>query len=519
MINLETSSPSEVPATGAGQAAKKHLRGSSLLFAGRLISMGANFLIQVLIVRYLSKNDYGALAYGLSIVSLGTQFVLLGLDKTITRFVPIYQEERDHNRVFGSILLMAGTIAGLGLFLILLCYALQDWLGQTMVRDPLALKLLVVIIALVPVRAFDQWFVGLFAIFSNPRAIFFRKYLMAPGLQLVVVILLIVGHSDVFFLASGYVFAGVLGIIFYLILLFQTFNRQGLFRHFNLRTIRMPAREIFGFSLPLVMSSSVNLLRGALVIIFLEHFHPTSEVANFRAVMPVGELNMIVYQSFTALFMPSAARMFARKEWSGINDLYWQTAIWIAVVTFPIFMVTFSLAQPLTILLFGERYAGSATILALLSLGYYFNAALGFNNFTLRVFGKVRYIFVVDLILAVVTVFAFWILIPPYGATGAALATCGTLIAQNLFYQIGLKLETDVSFFQLRYLRVYLTVILGATGVVLIQLLLNPPLYIDIGIATLVSLLILRINHQALNVRETFPEILRLPLVQWFFRN
>jgi O-antigen/teichoic acid export membrane protein len=416
-------------------------------------------------------------------------------------------------------LLMAGTIAGLGLFLILLCYGLQDWLGQTLVRDPLALKLLVITIALVPVRAFDQWFLGLFAIFSNPRAIFFRKYLMAPGLQLAVVLLLIAGHSDVFFLASGYVIAGVLGIIFYLVLLFQNFNQQGLFQHLDLRTIRMPAREIFGFSLPLMMSSSVNLLRGALVIIFLGHFHPTSEVANFRAVLPVGELNMIVFQSFTALFMPSAARMFARKDWLGINDLYWQTAIWIAVISFPIFIVTFSLARPLTVLLFEERYADSAIILALLSLGYYFNAALGFNNFTLRVFGRVRYIFIVDLILTVVTIAAFWVVIPRYGALGAALATTGTLIAQNLFYQFGLKVETNVSFFQWRYLRVYLTIIFGATGVVLLQLLLNPPLYIDLGVAALVSLLILRINHRALNVRETFPEILRLPLVHWFFRK
>jgi len=519
MINLETSSVSDVPVTATTQATKKHLRGSTLLFVGRLISMAANFVIQVLIVRYLSKNDYGAFAYGLSIVSLGTQFILLGLDKTITRFVPIYQEQRDYNKVFGSILLMAGTIASLGLSLILLFHGLKDWLGQIMVKDPMALNLLVIVIVLVLVRAFDQFFLGMFAVFSNPRAIFFRKYLMAPGLQLAVVILLVVGKSDVFFLASGYVVAGVLGVIFYLVLLLQTFYKQGLFQHFVLRRIQMPVREIFGFSLPLLMSNLVHIVRGALVIILLEHFHPTSEVANFRAVLPVGELNMVVYQSFTTLFMPAAARMFARKESSGINDLYWQTAVWIAVISFPIFMLTFSLAQPLTILLFGERYADSATILALLSLGYYFNAGLGFNNYTLRVFGKVRYIFIVDLIVTVVTIGVYWMVIPRYGAMGAAVATCVTLIAQNLFYQIGLKLQTDVSLFQWRYLRVYLTIILGAAGVVLFQLFLNPPIYVDFGIAALISLLILRINHQALNVRETFPEILRFPLVHWFLSS
>ena len=226
---------------------------------------------------------------------------------------------------------------------------------------------------------------------------------------------------------------------------------------------------------------------------------------------------MLVYQSFTVLFMPAAARMFARQEWSGINDLYWQTAIWIAVISFPIFMLTFSLAQPLTVLLFGDRYADSAIIMALLSLGYYFNAGLGFNNYTLRVFGKVRYIFTVDLIVTVATIVVYWLVIPRYGALGAALATSASLIAQNLFYQIGLKWQTNVSFFHWRYLRVYLTIILGATGVVLLELFFDLPIYVDFGIAALISLLILRINHQALNVRETFPEILRFPLVHWFF--
>ena len=180
-------------------------------------------------------------------------------------------------------------------------------------------------------------------------------------------------------------------------------------------------------------------------------------------------------------------------------------------------MLTFSLAQPLTVLLFGDRYADSAIIMALLSLGYYFNAGLGFNNYTLRVFGKVRYIFTVDLIVTVATIVVYWMVIPHYGALGAALATSASLIAQNLFYQIGLKWQTNVSFFHWRYLRVYLTIILGATGVVLLELFFDLPIYVDFGIAALISLLILRINHQALNVRETFPEILRFPLVHWFF--
>ena len=49
-------------------AARKQIRGSSLLMAGKFISVGLNFASQVLIVRYLTKSDYGAWAYTFAIV-------------------------------------------------------------------------------------------------------------------------------------------------------------------------------------------------------------------------------------------------------------------------------------------------------------------------------------------------------------------------------------------------------------------------------------------------------------------
>jgi O-antigen/teichoic acid export membrane protein len=89
---------------------RKHIRGSSLLLFGRFVSLGLNFLVQILTVRYLSKQDFGAFSYGLSIVSLGASVSLFGLDKAVSRFVPIYQEHGRFQRVIGSLLLMGGSI-------------------------------------------------------------------------------------------------------------------------------------------------------------------------------------------------------------------------------------------------------------------------------------------------------------------------------------------------------------------------------------------------------------------------
>jgi O-antigen/teichoic acid export membrane protein len=518
-MDLKTSSITATTVKPINQSTKKHLRGSTLLLAGRVISMATNFAIQVLTVRYLSKSDYGAFAYAMSLVSLGSSLAVFGLGKTITRFVPIYQEKGEYPKLFGTIIMVVSTIVSLGLFLVLLVFGLRGWIAGSLVNDPLAVNLLVLLIVLSPIEAIDNLLVGMLAIFASPRTIFFRRHVLGPALKLLVVLLLVLLGSDVYFLATGYLVAGALGVIIYTGILLRSLRNQALWEHFDIHTVRFPIKEIFGFSIPLFSTDLVYLIRHSLVVVMLEYFRSTLDVAAFRAVLPVAGLNMMVIQSFTFLFMPTVARMFANKDQEGIDDLYWQSAIWITVITFPIFLVTFSLAQPLTLLLFGERYAQSGLVMALLAFGYYFNAALGFNADTLRVFGNIRYIIVIDVLAMVVSLGLSLLLIPRYGALGAAIGTCGTLVVHNILNHAGLKFTTNVNLFQWRYLRVYGSIALATLVLFVFQTTISPPIYIGLLIAGLISLVTLWINRNVLNMEQTFPELLRFKLVRLFFKT
>lgn len=517
-MNSSVTTPVEAVAGAKPAAAKRQIRGSSLLLSGRFLSKALNFAVQVLIVRYLTKSDYGAFGYALSVVALGESFATFGLDRAVTRFVPIYQEQRDYNRLFGTILMVLGLIVGLGLTMSLLIYAFQDVIGRTLIQDQLALNLLLILIVLAPVQAIDTVLVGLFAVFTGARAVFFRKHLLAPLLKLAVVLLLVLGHGNVFFLAGGQVGAGILGIVIYMIMLVYALRDQGLFQHFKWNSIIVPWGAILSFTIPLLTSDLVYVFMNSMDAIMLQYFHGTVDVAALRAVQPTAKMNQIVLASFGLLFTPAAARLFARNDREGINDLYWQNAIWVAVASFPIFVLTFSLAKPITILLYGERYAQSAIILALLSFSYYFNAALGQNGLTLKVFGIVRYIVVINLLAVVMNGIANLLLIPRYGALGATLGTAGTLIVHNILKQAGLRMGTGIDLFEWRYFRVYLIITLSAGALLLVQWLTAPPVYISIALAVVASLVVVRLNRHLLHIEENFPELLRLPILKQLLR-
>lgn len=495
-------------------AARKQIRGSSLFLAGRFLSMGINFWAQVLMVRYLATAEYGSLAYALAVVAFFQPFATLGLHEAVSRFVPIYQEKHEFPKMLGTILLSIGAVFLAGLLIVVVIWSAPAFLTQFMTHEKLPRHLLAILIMVVPLDAADELFNSLFASFAGTRAIFFRKYILGPSLKLGAVLLLIALKSTVVFLAYGYMLASAAGIAIYSWMLVRLLREQQLLEKLRSSPLKIPAREILAFILPGLSSSLVTVAIHSVNIFILGYLHSMTEVAYYRAVVPVAQLNGIVMASFTLLYMPAAARLLAKSDYRGINKLYWQTAAWMSVVSFPVFALTFSFAQPLTEFLYGVRYARSGPILALLALGSYTNVALGFNLQTLKVLERLRYIILVSLVMALADVALNMLLIPRHGALGAAIGTAATLVTYNLLLQVGLLPTSNFNAFDRRYLPVYLSVALGAGGLFFVQSFRSTSLYLALPLVAIMSLLVFSVAKKRLRIGETFPELLKVPLMR-----
>ncbi|MGH9146574.1 MAG: oligosaccharide flippase family protein, partial [Vicinamibacterales bacterium] len=486
---------------------RTHIRGSSLLLVGRQIALLLSLAVQVLTVRYLAKAEYGAFAYALAIITPGANLLALGLGRALGRFLPIYLERGDHAKVVGAIVLSVGTVLALGSVAVLSVFGLRSVLIQSAGADPLAVSLLLILIALCPIQALELLFSNLLAVFAGARAIFFRRHVLGPCLKLAAVLLLIGARADVRHLAAGYLVASALGGAASAVLLTRILYAKGLLRRCHLRSASVPWKEVFGFGLPLLSFDVVLALRNFITVLFLQYFHALEAVAMFRAVVPIARLNEVVNESFRLLFTPAASRFFARDDRVSIEDLYWQTAAWVTLLSFPLFAVTFCLAEPLSVFLFGQAYAGAGRILAILSVGYFFHSAIGPNTLTLRVFGSVRSIVGIDLITAAIALVITGLLVQPYGTAGAALAMGGTLVIQSVLYQWGLSRITGISALPVRYRRAYLTVLLTVLGLEVVKGLVSVPLATGLGMAAIASALVFWLNRDVLDIQRTFPEI------------
>lgn len=480
--------------------------------------MATNVAIQVLVVRALARADYGLFAYALSVVTVLATIVTFGLDRGLARFVVVFEEQRDNPRLWGTIVMQVTTILGLGAAAAVVAIGFQGWVGETVVDDPRLARLLAVMVLLAPLQALDSAAASLFAAFGRSKAIFFRRYVLTPVLRLTVVGAVLLTGGDVMALGAGYVVVGLVGVAVYGSLLVRAFRDRGLLDDRQARSrhgIRLPLREIGSFTVPLLLSDAMFVVLNTSDVAILGRTHGAEAVAAYRSVLPIAHLNQVVMNSFALLAGPLMARMWARHDRSGLATAYWRTATWVAVLTFPVAAVTVGLADPVVDVLFGSRYDGSGTYLAILAAAFYANAALGFNGVTVKMVGRVWLVATTAGAALVANLVLNAVLIPAHGALGAAWGTATTVVLYNLLKHLALRRATGVELLPARYASVYLTVGIASSAVAA-SAVLDPPLPAALAVVAAATGSVLWVGRRELAVDAMFPELLRIPLLGRF---
>lgn len=486
------------------------------MLAGRFCSVGINFLVQVLIVRAIAKSEYGAFAYAMSVMGIGSSLAVMGLGKSLERFAPMYQEQRDYRRAVGTILLITAAVVLSGIGVMCLVWALDYWDVPVLSRNSVAAQLTVIIAILIPFEGVNHILEKMFAVFARPRALFVRRYIVGPGLKITAVIFVLVSQSSVYALAYSYVCMAIVETLYSVVVLYGVFRETGLLPFFRWSETKWNAREIFAYSAPLALSDLMPAIRAALVTMVVEFFHGALAVAAFRAVLPVARLNHVALESFRLLFTPTIARLHAQGDRGAIEHAYWLSSSWIAVVTFPLFAFCVIAPDYLSTWLFGAEYSSSAQILAVLAIGFYVSAVLGFARQVLPIFGWVGKIFWNDLFTALLSVGLTLALVPRWGEMGGAIAASAALIVGVVMQQISLSRLGLIRGIDRQSMVLFAVIVAGTLVPVMIRLQFAPGLPGVLGMIIGASLAVVLTSYSLLDIQATFPEIQKLMfLVRW----
>ena len=94
---------------------------------------------------------------------------------------------------------------------------------------------------------------------------------------------------------------------------------------------------------------------------------------------------------------------------------------------------------------------------------------------------------ILNIVTPIIIVIFNLLLIPHYGAIGAAIATAAGMIVQNFLRQLGLGVGVEISFFEKRYVSFFLVLASSAFGLYLFQLFTPSNIYVALTLAFAIS--------------------------------
>lgn len=456
----EETTPDESDLTGTSSSSRSVLtsdssaiKGSLMFLVGRVASMALSMVVQILIVRSLPKDDFGSFAYALALAALIQSVLALGLDRADTVFLTRFDEAGDTGRLRGLLVLEVATVAVTGTTAVVVLAVLA---GRVIHGVPVPVLLLLAGTA--PLMALDALVLNAFAVFAHPRAIFLRRYVLDPFLRLTVVTVLLLTGMHIVSLAAGYLVAAVTGTTLYLVLLVRLV-RKVTTAHSGTSKLAWPGAEVFAYALPLLLAAVMYAATTSVPTLVLQSYASTAAVAELRAVQPVAALILVVPTVFGTLFLPRAARLAAKQQGDQLREHYWGTAVWVGVLTFPPMLLFVCFSSTVTTLLFGDRYAHAALPLLIMTLAFYTSAAMGLNGSLLQVTGRLRWLTIANIGGLITAAVASLLLIPAFGAIGAALAVAAALVVPQVPKQLSLR-TTPVKSAHPAAVRLWLTVML-----------------------------------------------------------
>jgi O-antigen/teichoic acid export membrane protein len=105
------------------------------------------------------------------------------------------------------------------------------------------------------------------------------------------------------------------------------------------------------------------------------------------------------------------------------------------------------------------------------------------------------------------------VLAPPLAAVGVAAANCIALVSQNVLNQLALRRTLGTGFVSRESWGCYGLILVGAGVLWVFQVLVEPGIVASVGVAAVVSVVVLLGSRRALRLGQTFPELLRIPVL------
>lgn len=398
---------------------RKVVRGVGWNFLGVFGTLAISFVYTLIMTRIVDPDNFGRLTFLLQLLTTTILFSTMGFESAINKFVSTHKVEQQTGKTVDMIRKMI-----LIKLFVILSISLGLYLGSDHIASfffgsvGLSLHIKLVAIVLIP-SGLEGLFRPLLVSYYETK-VTNLSMVAARLLNILLASSLIILLSDI----SGGLYAELISWSFFLaILLIAT--RKRVFAK-KVVPVRIDLKRVLRFCSLLYAFTIMNMILGQQIdILLLGGLTPDAEIGFYfigynLSFLAISIFNLALAGGITLAFF---SELYAKKDYKGLRTTYTVFFEYNYFTIIPIAVGGLIVGQQLVGLLYPSEYLAAVPILSVFFIGFSIMKMLGITSTFMMAMEKEKALVASRTLFAVTKIGLNLVLIPVYGAVGAAIAT------------------------------------------------------------------------------------------------
>jgi O-antigen/teichoic acid export membrane protein len=392
-----------------------------------MVEAGLGFATAIILTRLMGSANYGVYSYAIALVGVFTILGLLGQDGYIVKTVAKLASSKQFDEVSSFVKGAFGRTVLLNIVMLMTLIIALSFYQEQLAEDKY--MTLFVAISIIFFTVLMRVYIGLFQGMQQVITSLYADKLIRPlsFFCIISIMSFFVQHE---MSATNAITANALAafialaVIAYLWSQKKPYARSPSIKAQDLTTGWRPA-------LPFALLAGVSVIYGNIDVIMLGAYVPDSEIGIYRIAGRVATLISFAIIAVRSAFNPRISSLYAQNDFATLQNIASKAALATTVVALPCFLV-FVFAGYWVLILFGDEFTSGTNILTVLSIGQLIGTICASGISILMMTSHANKAAQSLIFGAILNVVLNYLLIPSYGAIGAAYATTTALTAVNI---------------------------------------------------------------------------------------
>jgi len=390
----------------------------------------SHLLLRIVLGKELGPSGLGLYTLVFTLYMFGMQFAAFGIGAALTKYIAQYHDDllkiREYvtSGVLGS--MISGTVFGI------LLYLLSGIISIQFFHNPEMTDLLKITAFCFPFIAMQKVVIGTLNGMRKMKLYAVVNIVQNVSVMVVSIALVMIFDMGVRGAVIGYVLPTVLiGVLSLTLIRGNLSIKMGI--------LRTALSEISLFGFYVVLANSIGMINTQIDSLMIGHFMSATDVGYYAVAVLFMQAITLLPQAVQRVTNPSIARYYGKKDYGNIRNLIKGTMFKISLITILIVSFLVAFGKILIEIIFTTEFLPAYIPLLILLIGYAIYAAFVSVGTCLASIGKIKIVFRISLMCAVLNTLLNIILIPRFGLVGAASATSISLVFTTLInmYFIG----------------------------------------------------------------------------------